>query len=53
MDNNYELSMKEILKICVALVSIADFEGCSYGFDEALSMAEEYIKKYDEDHQDE
>ena len=32
--DNYEMLMKGILMICEALVSITEFECCTYGFDE-------------------
>lgn len=53
MDNNYELLMKGILMICEALVSITEFECCTYGFNAEVKMANDYIKEYKEDHPDE
>ena len=52
MDDNYETLMKLILRICEALVSITEFECCTYGFNAEVKMAKDYIKDYKEEHLD-
>ena len=51
--DRWEMLKKEIYDICTALVAIVDDEGCTYGFDDEVKMAEDYIKGYKEDHLDE
>ena len=38
--------------ICQALVSITEMECCTYGFDDVVKMAENYIKEYEEAYTD-
>lgn len=52
MDDNYERLMKLILRICEALVSITEFECCTYGFNAEVKMAKDYIRDYKEEHPD-
>lgn len=55
MNNLEKLLLIEegVYKICLALVSICDRECCTYSFDEEVETAEEYIKAYEKEHQDE
>lgn len=39
-----------IYKICKSLIYIVDTECCTYGQDEAVDMADDYIKAYEADH---
>ena len=39
-----------IYKICKSLIYIVDMECCTYGQDEAVDMADDYIKAYEADH---
>jgi len=50
--DRWEMLMKEIYDICAALVAIVDTECCTYGFDDEVKMAEDYIKGYEEEHPD-
>lgn len=51
--DKWELLMKEIYIICEALTAIVDLECCTYGFNDAVKMARDYMKEYEEDHPDE
>lgn len=51
--DKWELLMKEIYIICEALTAIVDLECCTYGFNDAVKMARDYMKAYEEDHPDE
>ncbi len=53
MEEKIELIMKKVYIICEALTAIVDLECCTYGFNEAVSMARDYMKAYEEDHPDE
>ena len=48
----YEILLENIYRICKALVAIVDTECCTYGFDDEVKMAEDYIKDFEEDHPD-
>ena len=51
--NNLEkllLIEKGVYKICKSLIYIVDTECCTYGQDESVEMAEDYIKGYEADH---
>ena len=48
-----QLLEKGIYKISLALVSICEHECCDYGFEDEVNMAEEYVKAYEKEHQDE
>ena len=51
--NNLEkllLIEKGVYKICRSLIYIVDTECCTYGQDESIEMAEDYIKSYEADH---
>ncbi|MBO5981477.1 MAG: hypothetical protein J6Q24_03410 [Clostridia bacterium] len=50
IDEKFNKIMDGVYKLSVALVSIADFECCEYGFEEEIKAAREYIQKYEEDH---
>lgn len=39
-----------IYKICKSLIYIVDMECCTYGQDEAVDMADDYVKAYEADH---
>ena len=39
-----EMIQKGVYMICLALVSITEMECCTYGFDDVVKMAENYIK---------
>lgn len=43
-----ELLMKEVYMICEALTAIVDLECCTYGFNDAVSIARAYIKAYED-----
>ena len=53
MGDKWELLEKGIYMICEALTAIVDLECCTYGFNDAVSLARAYIKAYEEDHPDE
>ena len=52
MNTTEMLSMLElgIYKISKSLIYIVDMECCTYGQDEAVDMADDYIKAYEADH---
>lgn len=52
MNTTEMLSMLElgIYKICRSLIYIVDTECCTYGQDDSVNMAEDYIKAYEADH---
>lgn len=52
MGDKWEILQKQIYTICEALIAIVDLECCTYGFNDAVKMAEDYMKAYEEDHQD-
>lgn len=52
-EQQYEEMEKSIYDICEALTAIVDLECCTYGFNDAVSIARAYIKAYEEDHPDE
>lgn len=52
-EQQYEEMMKSIYDICEALTAIVDLECCTYGFNDAVKMARDYIKAYEEDYPDE
>ena len=39
-----------IYKICKSLIYIVDTECCTYGQDDSVKMAEDYVKAYEADH---
>ena len=47
--DKYENLLEGVYRICIALVSIVDDEGSTYGFKDEIEMAEEYIRSYEED----
>ena len=47
-----EMIQKGVYMICQALVSITEMECCTYGFDDVVKMAENYIKEYEEAYTD-
>ena len=47
-----EMIQKGVYMICLALVSITEMECCTYGFDDVVKMAENYIKEYEEAYTD-
>jgi len=53
MEDKRELLKKGIYMICEALTAIVDRECCTYGFNDAVKMAMDYMKEYEEDHPDE
>ena len=50
IDEKFNKIIDSVYKLSVALVSIADFECCEYGFEEEIKVARDYIQKYEEDH---
>lgn len=52
MDNLEKLLLieKGIYEICRSLIYIVDMECCTYGQDESVKMAEDYVKAYEADH---
>ena len=52
MEEKIDLIMKEVYMISEALTAIVDLECCTYGFNDAVSIARAYIKAYEEDHPD-
>lgn len=50
IDEKFNKIIDSVYKLSVALVSIADFECCEYGFEEEIEVARDYIQKYEEDH---
>lgn len=48
----HRLSLIEagIYQICKSLIYIVDTECCTYGQDNSVEMAEDYIKAYERDH---
>ena len=52
MNTTEMLSLLElgIYKICRSLIYIVDMECCTYGQDESVKIAEDYIKAYEADH---
>lgn len=50
IDEKFNKIMDGVYKLSIALVSIADFECCEYGFEEEIKAARKYIEKYEEDH---
>lgn len=46
--DKYENLLESVYRICVALVSIVDDEGSTYGFKDEIEMAEEYIRSYED-----
>ncbi len=51
-EQQFEEMEKSIYDICEALIAIVDLECCTYGFNDAVKMAEDYMKAYEEDHPD-
>ncbi len=41
---------KSVYQICKSLIYIVDTECCTYGQDDSVKMAEDYIVEYEEDH---
>ena len=52
MDNIEKLLLieKGVYQICRSLIYIVDLECCTYGQDDAVKMAEDYVKAYEADH---
>lgn len=50
INEKFNKIMDGVYRLSVALVSIADFECCEYGFEEEIKAARDYIQKYEEDH---
>lgn len=50
MEEKLNIIMDQIYKLAIALVSISDFEGCEYGFEEEINAARKYINDYEQDH---
>ena len=50
MEEKLNIIMDQIYKLAIALVSISDFEGCEYGFEEEINIARKYINDYEQDH---
>lgn len=48
----HRLSLIEqgVYQICKSLIYIVDTECCTYGQDDSVEMAEDYIKAYEQDH---
>ena len=48
----HKLSLIEsgVYQICKSLIYIVDTECCTYGQDESVKMAEDYIEAYEKDH---
>lgn len=50
MVKKLELIETGVYQICKSLIYIVDMECCSYGQDESIKMAEDYITAYEADH---
>lgn len=50
MLNKLSLIEKDVYQICKSLIYIVDMECCSYGQDDSIKMAEDYISAYEADH---
>lgn len=48
--NNLQIIEYFVYQICKSLIYIVDTESCTYGQDDSVKMAENYIKSYEEDH---
>lgn len=53
MEEKLEKIMDSVYKICLALVSISDFECSYYGFEEEIESARQYVEQYEQDHKGE
>ena len=51
--DKYEIILKNMYRVCMALVDIVDEEMVTYGHNDVVRMAEDYISEYEEDHPDE
>lgn len=49
IDEKFNKIKDGIYQICVALVSITDFERCEYGFEAEVKSAKDFIEKYEEE----
>ena len=45
-----ELIENGVYQICKSLIYIVDTECCTYGQDDSVKMAEDYIEAYEKDH---
>lgn len=46
----YEAILKGVYDICVALVSITEFECSQYGFENEIASARKFIENYEAEH---